>query len=287
MKTFNNYVIRTDIVKSLMKDVDSIKLISAEEERELFKKYLLTKDQNEKLKIRNRIIEGNLRLVISIAKTYDTNEKFTEIFNIGCLGMFEAFDKYDVNANVRFMTFASHYVRRAINSYYTFDDSMVRPSNCARILPKVKAIQTKFQQENERPAEATEIIDILKEKHGIDASYGDIIGARTEFIDDSLSESEDDYTIEDTSEYNAATASDNNYVSTMEQDYTSFNIEGAMKVLNKNQIKVVKMKFGMGYDREYQFEEIAEETGYTRERVRQLYNSALKKMRLAMVTRRS
>lgn len=284
MKTIQNYVVRTDIVNSLMKDVNSIPLISAEEEQELFKKYLLSKNEEEKTKIRNRIIEGNLRLVISIAKTYDTTEKFTEMFNIGCLGMFEAFENYDVNKNVRFMTFASHYVRRAINAYYTFDDSMVRPSNCARILPKVKNIQTKFQQENERPAEPHEVLQILKDKYGIKASYSDIIGARTEFIDDAVNESEDDYTMEDTSEYNAATCSDNAYVGTMEHDNLSYNLETAMKTLNENQAKVIKMKFGVGYDREYQFEEIAEATGYTRERVRQIYNTALKKMRLAVVS---
>ena len=284
MKTFDNFILRTDLANALLHDINAIPLITAEEEKSLFKKYLLSRDNDEKIKIRNQIIEGNLRLIVSIVKMYDTTEKFAEMFNIACMGALEAFDKYDVNADVRFMTFATHYVRRAINAYYTFDDSMVRPTNCAKILPKVKQIQREFTQEFERNPEPDEILQLLKSKYNIDANYSDIMGAHTEFIEDSMTE-DDDYTMEDSSEYNQATSSDNLAVGTMEHEKLSYDITTAMKVLNEKEKTAISMKFGVGYDREYQLDEIAEVMNYTRERIRQLVDRAMKKMLSVMVSK--
>lgn len=285
MKTINNYVVRTDIVNSFLKDVSNSPLISAEKEKALFKEYAKAaarKDENEMVRIKNEIITGNLRFLVSMAKNYATDDLFTDVVNIGELGMEIAFKNFDPESGNRFMTFARFYIQREISNWFQHNCPMVRPTNCARILPKVKKIQSQFLQENERPAEPAEIISILKEKYNLDADMDDILGLNLENIEDTVTDDEE-YTLEETSEFNAATASQNAYVGTMEQEELSHNMSKALATLKPNEQTVVKMKTGAGYDKEYQFSEIGEALGITSERARQMYNSAIKKLRSVYV----
>lgn len=285
MKTINNYVVRTDIVNSFLKDVSNSPLISAEKEKALFKEYAKAaarKDENEMVRIKNEIITGNLRFLVSMAKNYATDDLFTDVINIGELGMEIAFKNFDPESGNRFMTFARFYIQREISNWFQHNCPMVRPTNCARILPKVKKIQSQFLQENERPAEPAEIISILKEKYNLDADMDDILGLNLENIEDTVTDDEE-YTLEETSEFNAATASQNAFVGTMEQEELSYNMSKALATLKPNEQTVVKMKTGAGYDKEYQFSEIGEALGITSERARQMYNSALKKLRSVYV----
>ena len=285
MKTINNYVVRTDIVNSFLKDVSNSPLISAEKEKALFKEYAKAaarKDEDEMVRIKNEIITGNLRFLVSMAKNYATDDLFTDVVNIGELGMEIAFKNFDPESGNRFMTFARFYIQREISNWFQHNCPMVRPTNCARILPKVKKIQSQFLQENERPAEPAEIISILKEKYNLDADMDDILGLNLENIEDTVTDDEE-YTLEETSEFNAATASQNAYVGTMEQEELSHNMSKALATLKPNEQTVVKMKTGAGYDKEYQFSEIGEVLGITSERARQMYNSAIKKLRSVYV----
>ncbi len=285
MKTINNYVVRTDIVNSFLKDVSNSPLISAEKEKALFKEYAkaaVRKDENEMVRIKNEIITGNLRFLVSMAKNYATDDLFTDVVNIGELGMEIAFKNFDPESGNRFMTFARFYIQREISNWFQHNCPMVRPTNCARILPKVKKIQSQFLQENERPAEPAEIISILKEKYNLDADMDDILGLNLENIEDTVTDDEE-YTLEETSEFNAATASQNAFVGTMEQEELSHNMSKALATLKPNEQTVVKMKTGAGYDKEYQFSEIGETLGITSERARQMYNSAIKKLRSVYV----
>ena len=285
MKTINNYVVRTDIVNSFLKDVSNSPLISAEKEKALFKEYAKAaarKDENEMVRIKNEIITGNLRFLVSMAKNYATDDLFTDVVNIGELGMEIAFKNFDPESGNRFMTFARLYIQREISNWFQHNCPMVRPTNCARILPKVKKIQSQFLQENERPAEPAEIISILKEKYNLDADMDDILGLNLENIEDTVTDDEE-YTLEETSEFNAATATQNAFVGTMEQEELSHNMSKALATLKPNEQTVVKMKTGAGYDKEYQFSEIGEVLGITSERARQMYNSAIKKLRSVYV----
>ena len=147
IKNITNYIVRTDTIENYLKDIKTIKPMTAQEEKDLFAKYETCQDrekackdilarfkdnesiqkykdelekcQKEEIDIRNEIISRNLRFNFAVAKRYDNNELLPDLINVGMIGMYEAFQEYDWRKDVRFCSFAVWYIRRAINAYIT------------------------------------------------------------------------------------------------------------------------------------------------------------------------
>ena len=296
-----NFVIRTDLTNAYFKDIRNAKVMTKEEEIELFKKFEESVERLEAVKasredfdtseyiniveretklqteIRNEIILRNQRFNFAVAKRYDGGDILMDLVNVGTIGMYEAFEKFDYKEGNRFCSFAVWYIRRAINAYLSKDNLTVRTTNNTRYLPKVKKIENEFFLMNGRKPTGSEITDILFEKYGIeDADSSDFYSARFESIDASYGDDED-FTYEKCSEYAVATASKNTYENTIENESLSESIRKALSVLSERERTIICMSAGYGYDKEYKDQEIGAIIGLTSERVRQLRNSATKK----------
>lgn len=301
-----NYVIRTEAVKAYLKDINSVKVMTKQEEIDLFKKYedsverlnavkadsslfardeymtIVNREEEIQKEIRNEIILRNQRFNFAVAKRYDNNDILMDLVNVGTIGMYEAFNEYKLSKGVRFCSFAVWFIRRAINAYLVKENLTVRTTNNTRYLPKVKKIENDFFLANGRKPSPAEVMDLLLEKYGLEvASEADLCEVRTNSIDDSCGGDEDDFTIEKSSEYAVATASYNSYESTIENDAKAEGIKRAMAGLSEREKTIICMSAGYGYSKEYKDKEIGEALGLTSERVRQLRHTASKKFAAA------
>ena len=302
----STFVQRTETVKAFLADINKTKVMTAQEEKDLFAKYedsveraksvknsslsaeqkqsIISREEKIQTDIRNEIILRNQRFNFAVAKRYDANEILMDLVNVGTIGMYEAFEKYDYKEGVRFCSFAVWYIRRAINVYFVKENLTVRSVTKTRVIPKVKKIENDFYLKNGRKPSGVEVMDILLEKYGIEvAAESDIYGVKVESIDASLGEDEDN-TFEKCSDFNSATASKNAFEEEIENESLSADTKRALSVLNEREKTIVCMSAGYGYTKEYKDKEIAEVLGLTSERVRQLRHSAIKKFAAAYKT---
>lgn len=297
----SNFIIRTDLTNAYFKDIRNAKVMTKQEEIELFKKFeesverlesvkaskdmfssadyanIVEREMNTQTEIRNEIILRNQRFNFAVAKRYDNNSILMDLVNVGTIGMYEAFEKFNYKEGNRFCSFAVWYIRRAINAYLVKENLTVRTTNNTRYLPKVKKIENEFFLKNGRKPTYTEITDLLFEKYGIEGvSFSDIYTVRVDSIDATYGEDED-FTYEKCSEYAVATASQNDYETSIENESMSEATRKALSVLNERERTIICMAAGYGYSKEYKDKEIGDALGLTSERVRQLRHSAAKK----------
>lgn len=279
IKKKTNFIERTDAMKSYLKDLNKLKVMTPEREKALFDEYKETDDEERKLQIRNEIIEGNQRFIFAIAKRYATDELLNDLISVANLGAMEAFEDFDPSTGNRFNTLADYYIRRAINAYLNKDNLMVRPTNNTRIAPKVNKIEQKFYAKNGRMPIPDEVVAILKDEYGIDAKPSDICFADVEYIDD-FCNTDEDGTKEDISEYAINNSTTNDYMVSVEKDGMATIIADALNSLPEREATIMKMATGTcGYYKEYKDKEIADELGLSSERVRQLRNAATVKLK--------
>ena len=298
----SNYVVRNDLTQAYLRDIKKYPLMTKQEEMDLFAKYedsvgrlksvqsmencpeklsIIAREEKIQNDLRNEIIMRNQRFNFAVAKRYDNNEILMDLVNVGTIGMYEAFEKFDYREGIRFCSFAVWFIRRAINAFLIKENLTVRTTNNTRYMPKVRKIENEFFLKNGRKPSGTEVMDILLEKYGVEvAAESDIYGVKVESIDASLGD-EDDFTYEQCSEFAVATASENGFEEEVENESLSAATKRALSILNDREKTILCMSAGYGYAKEYKDKEIAEVLGLTSERVRQLRHSATKKFAAA------
>lgn len=285
VKTMTSYVVRNDTLDQYLKEISKYKILTAQEERDLFVKLEEAETEEEKTAIRNEIINSNLRLNFAIAKRYSTGDILPDLINVGVIGMYQAFEEgnFDWRRGTRWTTLAQYYIRRAILAYLGKENILVRPKNGMRLGPKVRKIENDFFLKNGRRPYPIEVIDALRRDYGIDVKDEiDIYGQRFDSIDDYIGD-EDDNTFEKSGYFNEKTSVGNEYERTAEKDAATETVKEMMKVLTERERNIISMAFGYGYTREYKDKEIGAAIGLTSERVRQIKKEAIKKMRAAAV----
>ena len=298
----SNYVVRNDLTQAYLRDIKKYPLITKQEEMDLFTKYedsverlksvqsmengpqkasIIAREEKIQNDLRNEIIMRNQRFNFAVAKRYDNNEILMDLVNVGTIGMYEAFEKFDYREGIRFCSFAVWFIRRAINAFLVKENLTVRTTNNTRYMPKVRKIENEFFLKNGRKPSGTEVMDILLEKYGVEvAAESDIYGVKVESIDASLGE-DDDFTYEKCSEFAVATAIENGFEEEEENESRTAATKRALSILNDREKTILCMSAGYGYTKEYKDKEIAEVLGLTSERVRQLRHSATKKFAAA------
>lgn len=285
VKTMTTYVVRNDNLDQYLKEISKFKILTAQEERDLFVRLEEAETEEEKTAIRNEIINSNLRLNFAIAKRYSTGDILPDLINVGVIGMYQAFEEgnFDWRRGTRWTTLAQYYIRRAILAYLGKENILVRPKNGMHIAPKVRKIENDFLLKNGRRPYPIEVIDILRRDYGIDVKDEiDIYGQRFDSIDDYIGEEEEN-TFEKSGYFNEKTSVENEYERTAEKDAATETVNEMMKVLTERERNIISMAFGYGYTREYKDREIGNAIGLTSERVRQIKKEAIKKMKAAAV----
>ena len=266
MKYSSSLIVRTDNVQRYFKDINNPKYNPLDDVviRRLFA------DRN---KNRERIINANIRLVATIAKTYDKGENFMDFNQEGIEGLVIAVERYNPNEEAKFSSYAANWIRAKM-SMLCRELNMVQRSNQGKIGSKAIKFQEQFFKENMRDATADEIIEHLSENCGIDVLYAnEVFGVSVNSINEELYD--DDFTPETCGEFAVKTSCQNAYDEQIEQEDLEDAISKMMKVLSDKERDYIIRHIYNGET----FKDIAESAGTTTERARQIVVGGLKKMK--------
>jgi RNA polymerase primary sigma factor len=244
-------------------------MISVEEEVELGQR--IKKGDKEALE---RLTKANLRFVVSVAKQYQNQGlSLPDLINEGNLGLIKAAEKFDETRGFKFISYAVWWIRQSILQAIAEQSRIVRlPLNKVGDVNKIKRALNKFEQENERMPNIDEIAESveLPEDKVADAMK---INSKHVSVDAQLKEGENGSLLDVmTSEDSPST--DNELV----KESLRKEIINALNTLNEREKNVVESFFGIN-EQEMTLEEIGQKYGLTRERVRQIKEKAIRKLR--------
>lgn len=268
------YFRSNDVLNSFLADVRRYPVPSVQEEEELFEQY---RNGNEFAK--DRLILGNLRFIYALAKIYARNEtEVVDYVDEGVIGLMKALEEFDPDRGYKFITYGVWYIRRQMNYYMlTKRDMVSHSSQVGNINKKSEAFRQRYFAEFGRTPTNDEIKQALLENFNISVSKDDdLFETALSSIDEDLSE---DYTVEESSDFNEKTASVNDYEEEAENDYLKEVLKEYLSVLPEKAADVVKMRYGVDYDRQYSDTEIADKYGMSVEQVEKLCSYAIAKMR--------
>ncbi len=244
-------------------------LITVEEEVELAQ--AIKKGDRRALE---KLTRANLRFVVSVAKQYQNQGlSLPDLINEGNLGLIKAAEKFDETRGFKFISYAVWWIRQSILQALAEQSRIVRlPLNQVGSLNKISKALAKFEQENERKPSAEELSDQLdipvdKIKDSLKVS-GRHISMDAPFV-----EGEDNSLLDVLVNDDAPIADRTLINESLQQE-----IERALSTLTERESEIVKMFFGIGYQ-EMTLEEIGDNFQLTRERVRQIKEKAIKRLR--------
>ena len=277
----NTYLERSRLFMSYMDDIRKIPLLSKEEERSLLTRYRESDCDDEKIKIRNKLMKHNQLFIASAAKCYANNDvdAFLDLIGEVNLAFAEAIDSYDTTkSKAKLISWAAFYLRRAAN-YYNMRRGMVRlPYNDLLYTHYTKARQVLTQQEG-RDVTDEEIFNYLVNvKHLPITDVNDVRQLQVSSIDVPFQD-EDDFNII-LNDFNTATSSLNHSEKQNNDEDTKTSINNALNCLNDREKEVIRLIYGLdGGKFDHTIESIAGKFECSTERVRQIKMRALKKLK--------
>lgn len=274
------YFTSNAVLNSFLNEIRKYPVPSVQEEEELFDRY-----RNGDERARDLLIVGHLRFVYSLAKIYARNEsEVTDYVNEGVYGLLLALDDFDPTKGYKFITYGVWYIRRQMNYYMLTKRDMVSHSaQIGNINRKSDAYRQKYFAEFGKMPTNEEVMEVLKKSFNISVSKPeDLYETGVSSIDEDVCE---DYTLENTSEYNEVTASVNEYETESEREYNMEILKEYLSALPEKAADIIKMRFGVGYERPYTDEEIGEKYGIDPERIDGICGYAISTMRKVPVKR--
>ena len=259
-----------DPVRMYLKEIGQVKLLSAEEEVELAKR-VSEGDQAAK----NKLTEANLRLVVSIAKKYSGRGlHILDLIQEGNTGLIRAVDKFDWTKGNKFSAYATWWIRQAITRAIADQARTIRvPVHMVEVINKATRCNRKLVQELGREPTVEEIakeLNLPVEKI-IEANR---TAADTLSLDTPVGDEEDTSIgsfVEDDNTPGPADATTNAMLAEA--------LKEILDTLTEREADVLRMRFGMFDGRTHTLEEVGQIFGVTRERIRQIENKAIRKLR--------
>ena len=248
-----------------LQEIGREELVTPDEEVELAQR--IRKGDQEALE---KLTRANLRFVVSVAKQYQNQGlSLPDLINEGNLGLIKAAEKFDETRGFKFISYAVWWIRQSILQALAEQSRIVRlPLNQVGSLNKINKALSKFEQENERQPsneELSEMIDVPKDK----ISDTLRVGSRHVSVDAPFVEGEDNSLL-DVLPNDDSPSADRGLVN----ESLNTEIERALSTLTDREREIIKSFFGIGCQ-EMTLEEIGERFGLTRERVRQIKEKAI------------
>lgn len=258
-------------LEKYLQEIGKVELITPEEEVKLAR--LIKQGDQRALE---RLTKANLRFVVSVAKQYQNQGlSLPDLINEGNLGLIKAAQRFDETRGFKFISYAVWWIRQSILQALAEQARIVRlPLNKVGLTNRIQKTFSRLEQEYEREPSAEELAEALNmDLEEVSASLG--IAARHISVDTPLSEGEEN-TLLDVLENPNAEKTD------AELDHTQSlktEIERSLTALTERQKEVICYFFGIGVDHPMSLEDIGERFSLTRERVRQIKDKAISKLK--------
>lgn len=260
-----------DTLKVYLRTIRQYPLLSAEEEQEIAKAI-----EKGDAGARQRMIEANLRLVVSIAKTYlgrVTNMTFMDLIQEGNVGLMRATEKFDVDKGFRFSTYATYWIKQAISKAVIEQNRAIRlPNHIINKMNKFNKAQRELTQKLCRKPTVKELsvelgVPVKEVKQYFEYSQ------EPSSLDVTINEDEDVTAGELIADETADKFSEFDDHSTLKA------INTVLDTLSDREKLIIEMRFGLNGYHSSTLEQVGEKLNLTKERIRQLEASAIKKLR--------
>jgi RNA polymerase primary sigma factor len=261
----------SESLEKYLQEIGRVELISAEEEV-----ILAARIKKGDQKASDRLVRANLRFVVSVAKQYQ-NQGLTlsDLINEGNLGLIKAAQRFDETRGFKFISYAVWWIRQSIMQALAEQSRIVRlPLNKVGLTGRISKAYTQLEQEFEREPTPEEIASVLEiSTDEVAATMG--VSARHVSVDQPIFDGEDG-TLIDLLENKNAEKTDGQLLVT---DSLNTEIERTLGSLTPRQKEVLVYFFGLGIDHPLSLEDIGERYNLTRERVRQIKDKAISRLR--------
>jgi len=259
-----------DPVRMYLKEIGRVHLLTAEEEIDL----ALKMEAGDEM-AKRRLAEANLRLVVSIAKRYvGRGMLFLDLIQEGNLGLIKAVEKFDYRKGFKFSTYATWWIRQAITRAIADQARTIRiPVHMVETINKLIRVNRQLLQELGRdplPEETAKVMEIPEER------VREILKIAQEpvSLETPIGEEEDSHLGDFIPDEDAPAPSEAaSFILLKEQ------LEEVLETLTPREEKVLRLRFGLDDGRTRTLEEVGQEFGVTRERIRQIEAKALRKLR--------
>lgn len=259
-----------DGVKAYLKSIGNHPRLSFDQEKELSARAL----QGDQAAI-NQLVECNLLLVVSVAKKYyGCGLPLLDLIQEGNLGLMKAAEKYDGTKGFRFSTYATYWIRQAISRALGEQSRTIRiPANMVELLSKVKKATAELTQKNQKTPTDKEIAEHL----GVELDKVQIV------MDMSQATASLDIPVDDDGETSMgdliADANTENPYNNLVKEANRQIIDSVFQTLSGREAEILRMRFGIDRIKPMTLEEVGKEYGVSKERIRQIENKAIRKLR--------
>jgi RNA polymerase primary sigma factor len=260
-----------EALKTYLKEVRTIPLLTAEEEVQLANRIKKGDEQ-----ARKKMIRSNLRLVINIAKRYfHLGIPFLDLIEEGNLGLMKAVDKFNPKRGFRFSTYGAWWIRQGIIRAIAQQGKMVRlPVYVNELLTKWKKTKERLTQKLNRPPTDEEIAKKLHVSRDKIEEINLWLSTKTSSLEAPIGEEEENQIL-DLVENDSVASPD----AAVEVLFDKERVGNLMEKMSERERRVLDMRFGLDDGKTHTLAEVAKKLGVSRERVRQIEEEALKKLR--------
>ncbi len=272
-KTFSSIVNNDDILQMYLKEIGRKKMLTKAEEIELGRK-IQEGTLREKEEAKKQLIQANLRLVVSIAKKYiGQGVLFMDLVQEGSLGLIKAAEKFDYKKNFKFSTYATWWIKQTIIRAISNHSRTIRIP--VHMLEKIRKYKKACSMATIN--ETLEIDDeTISKLSGLDTKKIDEVKSALKKEPVSLDTYvTDDLCIQDYVEDTSYSSPENNAQKALQQK----DIVRLLKTLDKREEEIIKKRFGIDNNEPKTLEQIGNSLGFSKERIRQLENIAIQKLR--------
>jgi len=254
-----------------LQEIGKVDLITADEEVELAQK-IKAGDQ----RALEKLTKANLRFVVSVAKQYQNQGlSLSDLINEGNLGLIKAAQRFDETRGFKFISYAVWWIRQSILQALAEQSRIVRlPLNKVGLSNKISKAYSQLEQEFEREPSTEELAEILEIGiEEVETTLG--VAARHVSVDAPFVDGEENSLLDVLENPNATRADSRmEYQESLRQE-----IERSLSTLTDRQKDVIKLYFGIGVEHPMSLEDIGEKFALTRERVRQIKEKAIRRLK--------
>jgi RNA polymerase primary sigma factor len=259
----------SDALSSYLKEISNIPLLAAEEEKELGRK--IAKGDKEALK---KLVKHNLKFVVSMAKKYkNLGVPLLDLINEGNLGLIKAAKKFDPDKDIKFISYASWWIKQSIIKFLIEQSSPIKiPIKARSRSRKIDSIKNEYKKQHSEFPEEKELMEIsgLSEKELKNSELSRLtFDSLDQFVGD-----DKDATLMDLINSDAESIEDKHIHKSLIEDVNRY-----LSELPERDRDIIMMRYGLYDGKPHTLREIGEKYNISKERVRQLENNIISKLK--------